>query len=570
MTRAIGLFLASLFLSTIASSSKMSGVTEARWHALNASVSGRLHIAKPFALPCFSRYDNVSLAVDEQACRAIQANYTSPAFRIESFSANMMVEYETCMSTASGCLLDSTDPQGTLATDGTSCDQGDISPYYIDIGLASDIQTAFQFSKETDVPLSIKNSGHDYLGRTRRRDSLGLWTHNLQEISYHPQFVPEQCGGSHRAITVGAGVTFEQVYAFADENDAMFIGGYAQTIGASGGWMMGGGHGVLSPSFGLGVDRVLEIKIVTPDGMLRTANACQNTDLFWALRGGGGGTFGVVIESTHLVEQRIPIQVINVTFTPTDINLQEYFEILVNTSAQWGSEGWGGHINHSPPGIIYVNPRLSLDEATASMAQLTAFAKLNNGTSVIETLPSWLPFFTQFIVEVEAPVGSPKVLGSRLMPLALFESVEGRSRLVTHLLNQTAERGLPYIPVTTPIAFNYTPGTTSVTPAWRNSLWNLSNGPVWAYNSSIAEIRATLVSLHDFVHDQLTALAPDSGAYMNEGEIYESNHEFAYWGPNYERLLAVKNKYDPDGLLDCWKCVGWKGATHFPCYLTLA
>jgi hypothetical protein len=42
---------------------------------------------------------------------------------------------------------------------------------------------------------------------------------------------------------------------------------------------------------------------------LRTANACQNTDLFWALRGGGGGTFGVVIKSTHLVEQRIPIQV---------------------------------------------------------------------------------------------------------------------------------------------------------------------------------------------------------------------------------------------------------------------
>jgi hypothetical protein len=75
-------------------------------------------------------------------------------------------------------------------------------------------------------------------------------------MSYHPQFVPEQCSSSEqRAITVGvrlspifthvlihnvgqAGVTFEQVYAFADDNDSMFIGGYAQTIGASGGWMM--------------------------------------------------------------------------------------------------------------------------------------------------------------------------------------------------------------------------------------------------------------------------------------------------------------------------------------------
>ncbi|KAJ7022214.1 hypothetical protein C8F04DRAFT_1402474 [Mycena alexandri] len=71
------------------------------------------------------------------------------------------------------------------------------------------------------------------------------------------------------------------------------------------------------------------------------------------------------------------------------------------------------------------------------MAQLTAFAKLNDGTSVIETLPSWLPFFKQFIVEVEAPIGTPKVLGSRLMPRILFESAEGRARVVTHLLSQT-------------------------------------------------------------------------------------------------------------------------------------
>ncbi|KAJ7189102.1 hypothetical protein C8R46DRAFT_1244603, partial [Mycena filopes] len=552
---------------TVVSATSISTVSDIQWHALNASIGGRLYSAKPFALPCFSKYENITVPVDEAACSAIQANYTSPDFRIRSFSANMMVEYETCMSTRSGCLLDTTDPQNPLATDGTSCDQGEISPYYIDIATASDVQAAIHFAKQNDVPLSIKNSGHDYLGRSRRRDSLGLWTHNLQSMSFNPEFLPEDCDASPtRAITVGAGVTFEQVYKFADDNDAMFIGGYAQTIGASGGWMMGGGHSVLSPAFGLGVDRVLEIKIVTPDGAFHTANACQNPDLFWALRGGGGGTFGVVVSSTHRVEQRIPIQVINMTFTPTDANLQEYFEILVNNSALWGSQGWGGHINHAPPGIIYVNPRLSLDDASASMASLAAFAKSNNGTATIETLPSWLPFFTRFIVEVEAPVGSPKVLGSRLMPRTLFESAEGRARLVAHLLRQTAERGLPYIPVTTPIAFNYTPGATSVTPAWRDALWQLSNGPTWAYNSSTAEIRAVLSSLHDFVHDQLTPLAPDSGAYLNEGEVYESDHECAF---SLARLLEIKQKYDPDGLLDCWKCVGWKGAAHFPCYLAL-
>jgi len=53
----------------------------------------------------------------------------------------------------------------------------------------------------------------------------------------------------------------------------------------------------------------LEIKVVTPDGQLRIANQCQNSDLFWALRGGGGGTFGVVLEATSMVEKQMPLQV---------------------------------------------------------------------------------------------------------------------------------------------------------------------------------------------------------------------------------------------------------------------
>ncbi|KAJ6480986.1 FAD-binding domain-containing protein [Mycena sanguinolenta] len=529
-------------ITTSASPTPILNVSPDQWHALNVSVGGRLHAATPFALPCFSKYNNISVSVNEAECDAIQANYTSPEFRIECFSANMNVQYETCMSTDSGCLLDSANPQNPLATDGISCNQGEISPYYIDVRVPSDIPAAFEFSERTGVPLSIKNTGHDYMGRSRRINSLGIW----------------------------AGVTFEQVYKFADDNDSMFIGGYAQTIGASGGWMMGGGHSVLTPSFGLGVDRVLEIKIVTPDGVLRTANTCQNADLFWALRGGGGGTFGVVIESTHLVEQRIPIQVINMTFTPTNTNLQEYFEVLVNNSAHWGEEGWGGHVNNAPAGLIYVNPRLSLAEAEDSMAQLSAFAKANNGTAVIETLPSWFVFFTRFIVEVERAVGSAVVLGSRLIPKALFESEAGRAQLVAHLLKQTAELALPYIPVTTPIAFNYTPGATSVTPAWRTALWHLGGGAHWSYNSSAADIRAALSTIHDFAHDNLTALAPDSGAYMNEADVYEipatNGRVDTYWGPNYERLLTIKKKYDPHGLLDCWRCVGWKGAAQFPCY----
>lgn len=98
-----------------------------------------------------------------------------------------------------------------------------------------------------------------------------------------------------------AGQDTGSLYTFAEANNITFIGGSARTIGAAGGWLQGGGHSILSNTYGLGVDRVLQFRVVTPDGRFRVANVCQNQDLFWALRGGGGGTFGVVLEATSQV-----------------------------------------------------------------------------------------------------------------------------------------------------------------------------------------------------------------------------------------------------------------------------
>lgn len=79
---------------------------------------------------------------------------------------------------------------------------------------------------------------------------------------------------------------------------------------------------MLSNNFGLGADRVLQYRVVTPQGKYLTANACQNTDLFYALRGGGGGTFGVVMESTFLAEPRpLTIQVYVILFVFTGYGL---------------------------------------------------------------------------------------------------------------------------------------------------------------------------------------------------------------------------------------------------------
>ena len=78
-------------------------------------------------------------------------------------------------------------------------------------------------------------------------------------------------------------------------------------IAVGGGWGQNGGYGPLTAQYGLGVDQWLEAKIVTPDGEVNVLNEVSNPDLFWAIRGGGGGTFGVITEITWKAYPVIPM-----------------------------------------------------------------------------------------------------------------------------------------------------------------------------------------------------------------------------------------------------------------------
>ncbi|KAF9061173.1 hypothetical protein BDP27DRAFT_1406835 [Rhodocollybia butyracea] len=524
------------------------------WNTLNETVGGRLHKAKPFSSPCFPDFDGISVPRNKAACKIIEDNYLNATYRSSQFGNFMNTQWESCMSTSAQCTLDSSDPSDSLAWTELPCDQGSIAPYYIDVQNYEDVQAALAFSRTTEVPCRSSTIG-----------SLGLWTRNLDKISYNASFVP--VGGSQPfpAMTIGAGVPWVDAYSFADANNVTIVGGYSETVGASGGWIMGGGHSVLSPTLGLGVDRVLEYKLVTPDGEYRTANAHTNSDLFWALRGGGGGTFGVVLESTSMVEpMAIPLQVASVSFNSTTETGLQFLRLLTNNSLQWAQEGWGGHLTSS--GFISVTPLLTLEEAQASMQNAVDFVQTQNGTVVIETLPSWFAFFAKYTIPAQTAVGSADLAASRLIPYSLFETQEGRDsfiQLVTSLPGSFLE-----IDVVTPFLYNATENSTSVTPAWRNAVWHVLMGSEFVWNSTLAE----KVAAFEFTNNctaGLISIAPNSGAYMcltthfflfqNEANVYEPNYEQSFWGGNYDRLLAIKHRYDPLGLLDCWKCVGWKG-----------
>ncbi|TGO63909.1 hypothetical protein BCON_0010g00750 [Botryotinia convoluta] len=538
------------------------------WTSLNQTLNGRLYTSRPFSYPCFSIYEGQRVTPNQLQCAEIQHNYTSSEYRTQFYNGFMNNQDEICFTNVTDqCVLNNILPADANAFTNVSCNQGIVSEYYVQVEEVSDVVAALDFSRNTGISLSIKNSGHDYLGRSSRKGSLALWMRKVSGMSHETSFVPKDCDSTPvNVITTAAGVNTNDVYEFAETQNVTIIGGYATTIGVAGGWVQAGGHSVLSPVYGLGIDRVVQYKIITTDGVLRIANECKNSDLFWALRGGGGGTFGIVMEATHRVEPRIQLAVAAISYNRTSSNVLEWLSIIVNNSLPWANQGWGGH--YQAANLISVTPLLSLSEAVESMAPAMKFATENDGTVVIEILSSWYEFYTKYVTPHEAVVGGLRPLAPRLIPASIFNSTEGRSKLMGFLERLISLGYSPYIPNTTPWLYQWDPASTSSTPAWRDSIWELSYGGAWTFNETL-EQRKIQIDLVNSLTAMVEEFTPTGGAYFNEAHPWTSDWKEAWWGlKNYERLVEIKKKYDPDNLLTCWKCVGFdeeNAAKDFPC-----
>lgn len=537
------------------------------WQALNSSIQGRLVQGKPFALPCFTKYQGNQVAQDNAACAAVQQSYFDSTSRVKEYGGFMHDQDAVCGSVSGDqCLLDEITmglvaENATTLPAGSECSQGAISAYAVSIQNETDVQAAYNFSRQYGVPLSIKNTGHDYLARSSLKGSLAVWTHNLQKMQYEPHFQPGGCqnGASFNAVTLGAGVTLDQAYDFANSNNVTFVGGSAVSVGATGGWLLGGGHGVLTRAYGLAVDRVLEFRIVTPDGHLRTVNSCSSPDLFWALRGGGAGAFGVVIEATQRVEPATSLSVVTMTRSLADTNPRPWFEMLVQNADAWAKDGWGGII--SGQFTTQASPLVSGGAANKSMSALKQYSQAHNGTFVLETLPNWYAFYEKYVRPAgDLGTGTAQFADSRLVPASMFSGSQEK-QLVDFFVNQSAiPQAYLEILAVTPLYSQLGKGQanqTSAPLAWRNSLWHVTTSTSWAWNSTVAQ-KKDFVTQIKALSKAKQELAPNSATYVCESNPWLEGWQQAYWQGNYPKLLEIKKKYDPSGILGCYRCVGWE------------
>ncbi|MEV5463401.1 FAD-binding oxidoreductase, partial [Streptomyces cellulosae] len=159
-----------------------------------------------------------------------------------------------------------------------------------------DIRTALAYARTHALHVAIRNGGHSYAGWSSGNGRLIIDVSKLNRVR-----------ASGNTAVIGAGAKLIDVYRALAAKGVTIPAGSCPTVGVAG-LTLGGGHGVVSRAYGLTCDSLTRATLITADGKQLTADARENKDLFWALRGAGNGNFGVVTElhfKTHPAPQGV-------------------------------------------------------------------------------------------------------------------------------------------------------------------------------------------------------------------------------------------------------------------------
>lgn len=466
------------------------------------------------------------------------------------------------------------------------------------------IQKVIRFANRNDIRLTIKNTGHSFSGQSTAPNSLQLFTYNMKNISFTDNFIPEGGDRTHGkgygpAVTYGAGVQLRQLYDALASKGLMAVGGYSATVGAAGGFIQGGGHGALSSWKGLAADNAFEFKLVNAkvstskfldalklmltvsQGEYITANEHVNSDTFWALRGGGGGTFGAVVSVTIRTFKDVPVTVafMQILKPSPDKSYWESVQELLQSMPGLIQHGRSAYISLIPSRPIsnfttdsflslqlqFINNTDSAIARDALSPLITALNSIEGGDAMVNITQysAVNEFYTSFPSDAS---GANVYFGSRLISREFFESDDGPAKLADVL------RGLEYnvneaitgafvSPEQVGLDGDITPG--AVNPAWRKTLCHLYILRGW-YGWQGLEMQKQVQD--DLTHRQMPLLDElehgKMGAYLNEADPNEPNFQQQFWGENYDRLLSIKQKVDPTSLFLVRKGVGseyWDG-----------
>jgi len=485
------------------------------------------------------------------------------------------------------------------------------SAYAVAARSTEDVVHAVNFAREHRLRLAVKGGGHSYQGTSNAAGSLLVYTRAMNGIEMHDAFVGEGCAGTQAAlpaVTVGAGNIWMRTYhAIVTEAGRYVQGGGCATVGVAG-LIQSGGFGSFSKRYGMAAASLLQAEIVTADGRVRIANACTNADLFWALKGGGGGSLGVVTRLT-LRTHELP-EFFGVVYASIHASSDAAFRRLIARFVAFYADslfnpGWGEQAAFRPDNTLDVAMLFQgIDKARAAevwrpfldwVAAAPQDFSLAQPTRIVD-IPArhlWDPDFLRTnvpsaILADDRP-GAPESnvfwsgnLGEAGQFLHGYESIwlpatllrAGAQKRLADALFATSRvwrvslhfnKGLAGAPAEARAAARDTAMNPVVVDAFALVIIAGGGPPAFpgmaGHEPDLAEARSNARSIARAMRTLRDAV-PASGSYVSEAGFFDPDWRRSYWGTNYARLRAVKRKYDAGGLFIVHHGVGsedWSG-----------
>ncbi|KAJ6527359.1 FAD-binding domain-containing protein [Mycena vulgaris] len=467
------------------------------WNAPNSTISGWLVRVVPSA--------KYYASLPGGACTDEQ--WTSALFRSTIPCAMHQVNWEQGYNLT---------PPSLCLRNATTCSQGDVPIYSVEAETVADIQAVVKFVSTHNLHLAVKSSGHDYLGRSTAPHSLLIHTVNFQNISFADSFFAG-------LQDMGPAVTEKQTVKIA-------VSGAAATVCTAGGYIQGGGHSALSPSYGLAADNALEFSVVVASGELLRVNSVSHPDPFYALRGGGSGSWGVIVSATlrtfptfNATSSLILLVTLNnaASAALATVHAQHIFDLDPVRAAQYFYL-YRNSTDPNEPTVLALNPYMPNTTVSQSMALLAPFLKASLA------IPDVL-FISQGFTDGD-------------INDTLFQADDtlldtGTPSILGHLVagGQVAENA--HI-------------SSAVHPAWRTAKTHincrLKHVGAKRVFGEIGALRKRFKTQQLPILENLSG--PNAGAYSNEADVLETTFYTMFFGPNYAELSAIKSKYDPRDL----------------------
>ncbi|GAA6064606.1 hypothetical protein JCM10212_007095 [Sporobolomyces blumeae] len=530
--------------------------SRAAWQALNTTLDGRL--VRPDAVACLTH------------------ECSDPTWRVEQPASLMYLNFET------GQGLDA--QRTSQSVQGARDEASYRTPaFVVDARETRHVVEAVNFARKHRLKLRIKNTGHDYLGRSSGEGAFTIWTHHLNSTRYVQDFVPYGAPlevARERAIVAGSGVTVYGMNEAADRAGVIVPSGVSKTVGAAGGYVLGGGHGPLAPLLGLAADNVLEFTVVLANGSVVKASPYSNPSLFTALRGGGASSFGVVVETvfrafeppkgfvgifgTFAVRENVTSEAAAQSWTKL---MKGWVDLQPRLSDAGPFAGYAYVRRPQPAPFAYILPSDDLDLATSLFDPfMTKYAQ--DANLVIEYryhktetwFELWNGTFTDALHSLDE-VGINLFLGARFVPRRV---VEEKPHELADFLANLKSPSIVHLVAGGKVAQEPTFPST-VHPAWRTTLLHVDL-PVAFPSATPPHALTSLVSYLATITNQLSSIATCLGdpaaSYASESNYFEGEDAWRdvwYGRENYARLEREKDAWDPDRVFGGRRTVGSVG-----------